>query len=681
MPNEPSVKDKTRKGTLSKEVKDFLIELRAKVKKDDEDRANWKLKQVVASNQRMGVKRYSNFPYPGAPDIPLPETDKLIKKSVPNLVLSAWAPKKMCIVRIKQGVQETPSLKAKAQRAELGMNMLLRSPELGFFRKLCLAADFAKQNGFCIFRVIESFRSRIVHKVIDLDDYEDTQIAALKQMSKEEKKAFLADRYNFDLEDDDDINTINDIIKQFSSGEKVIEFDVEEVYNLPNVEVPLPSKIIVPPYTTEINKANRITYEYFLTKEQLEDKMDKGIFLKKDIDNLSFSQGSKETSDLVESQKGRNEGVSDSSSQHDLFRIHETFCWYKPAKTASAQRWVFTTLADVYGPEEALLQRIPFPFEFEGTQYEKYDNEIKDPRYYSSRGVPEQIRAIQEILERCINNMIIRDEMNNTPMWEVLDTSDIMDAHIRFVPGEKIPVKQVGAEIKRLNEPSTVDISGERMMQILKAYAEEYLGNVDQLFRNATNMGGGKTLGEIREGIRQTAGPLNLEVINFNDTLSRVYKKLFEIMKERLGEDLWVEGVQITREDFNFPADIRSNGTLEVSDKDLATWKAHQRLSVIAQMVGAGVANQEDLYNAASDWLEKDGVRDPDRFLTHPAEIMQTKAAQLQEAILRSQAQLQALTEEIQSGEKQLSRLRKKGQKEVKQTEGELEALDELSVG
>lgn len=676
-PKDANIKDKTKdRPKLGVKLSEFLTDLRAKVSNDDDDRANWKMKAIVSNNQRLGVKRRTNYPYPNAPNFPLPETDKLIKKSVPNLVMSAWSPKKKCLVQAEAGLQVDPQVKMKAQKTEMAMNMLL-SHKMDWFHKLMLAADFRKQYGFCIFRIYEDFKTRIIHRVIDLEDYPPEAIAQLKASPRPQMEQFLAKRYNFVMTDDVDKGTVDDIISQLKSGKTVIEFDQEEISSLPNVEVVLPTKITVPAYTTDINKATRICYEYFLSREDLESKMEDEIFKKKDIEDLEFSGVAKGDDDFLEQTKGRNEGVQDNSTGSDLYRIHEICCWYKPEGEKRYRKWVFTFFADVYDAESALLQDIPFPFEFEGWNYEKDDNEIKDPRYYSSRGTPEKIRAYQELMERSLNNMLIRDEMNNTPMWEVSSTSEIMDSHIRFVPGEKIPVGQIGSEIKRLNEPTTVDVSSQQVIQLTKAFVEEYEGSTDQLFKNATNKGGGKTLGEVQEGIRQVTGPLSVDVISWNETLSRVYKKVFDIMKERLGESIYVDNIPITREDFNFPAEVKSNGNLEVSDMELATQKALMRWQIATQAMQLGVANQEDVYNAYVDWLEKDGVKIPDQFATHPMEIMKTQLAQMQQQMQQMGQQAQELQKTNQDGTKQLSKTKKKYDSEISKSEGTLEAIRE----
>ena len=653
----PNAKDRTEMGDLSEKMQDFIVELRGQIVNDDSARSNWKRKMIAATNQRLGIKRYTDDPYPGAPDIPLPETDKLIKKSIPNLVLSAWSPKKLCTVRLQEGVRPDPILIQRAQRAEMAMNQRLRSKDMNWFRKLMMLADNMKHHGHCIARLFEEFKTRMVHESIDIEDFNNEDIAVLKDMPNEEKKLFAADFFRLDPETDSEI--IDDVVKQFNAGEQVIEFDKDIISSLPNIEVCLPTKIIVPPHTTEIGESVRVAYEVFMTRHAIEQNIAEGVFRDIDLDTLDTSGISKDDKDdIVETQKDRNEGI-ESSLNKDLFKVHIVNTWMKLEGEKESVRWTFVFLADVMPPKEATLYSKPFSFEWEGWDYEKCDNEIKDSRYYSSRGLPEQIRAIQEIMERSINNMLIRDEMNNTPMWEVSSTSEIMDGHVTFSPGEKIPVSQIGTEINKLNPSVSVDLSSERIIQYLKASAEEYQASTDQLFRNATNAGGGKTKGEIQMGIQQSAGIPSVEVINFNEFLSRIYQKMFEIFKDRLGESIFVDGIEVTKEDFDIPADVRSNGNLEVSDQVMATQKSFARLQTIISMMQVGIVNQEDAYNAARDWLEKDGVKDPDLYITNPMEMAQNQGVQLQQQLQQMQQQGAQLQEANLKATKELARTKK----------------------
>lgn len=671
---EPNIKDQSEKEKYSQKELDDMRELRLKVKQDDDDRQTWKAKMVVATNQRLGVKRYTNFPYPGAPDIPLPETDKLIKKSIPTFVLSAWSPKKMVSVRVSDGVEDTPEWTAKATKAERVMNFILRHKKLDWFNKLCIAADNFKQYGHCIFKTYEQFCSHTVNRIIDVDRLDQDLVKELKAMSKEQLREFVAAQYFLDLEDEDDLKTIDDAIKQFKSGEKIIEMEIEVVYSLPQVDIIPPTKIIVPAYTTDINKAPRICFETFKTKAELQSLMDDRIYLDKDLETKEVPQGSDDS--MLEEQKNYNEGIRNSPGAKDLYRIHE-ICFLHKEKGQHLCRRVLTFLAEVSDPEQALLQDIDFPYEYEGWFYDKHDNEKKDDRYFSSRGVPEQIRALQEISERCINNMIIRDEMNNTPIYEVLSTSDIMDSATYMTPGQKLAVGAIGTEIKQLNQANSVDASGERMMQMLKAYAEEYLNSPDQLFRNATNAGGGKTKGEVQMGMQANQGPLSLEVIAWNDTLSKVYSKMFKILRERLGTSIVIEGEEVTKEDFNFPAEIRSNGDLEISDEQMSIQKSANRIQILTNPIFQSLVSEEDKYNLLHDWLEKDGVRNPDEFITRPEEIAQNQIAQMQQQIQQLQQALGAGQEELTKDQKDSTKAKRMTKKYMAQGEAIKESADQ----
>jgi len=347
-----------------------------------------------------------------------------------------------------------------------------------------------------------------------------------------------------------------------------------------------------------------------------------------------------------------------------LYRIHETLTWYRDNEDDPLRRWVFVSLADVGDPEQALLQDNDYPYEFDEWNYDKVDEEIKDPRYYNSRGIPEQNRAYQEVMERCINNMLIRDEMVNTPMYEVLSTSELLDDAVTFVPGRKLPVKQLGNEIAVVGKQSIPDVSSATILETIKAYVEEYQSSSDFLFRNATNAGGGKTLGEIELGMRQNAQPLQLEVIAWVDTLSKVYQKVFDIMKDRVGDSMYVEGMEVTKEDFNFPADVRCNGDLEMSDLTMMVNKAAMRLQMLMNPAFGEVVDAEDKYNMVRDWLEKDGVKDPDKFCTNPMEIMKGQLAQMKQQLMQGQQQLQMMQKAGQKGQQELLAQKKKTEEE-----------------
>jgi regulator of replication initiation timing len=147
-----------------------------------------------------------------------------------------------------------------------------------------------------------------------------------------------------------------------------------------------------------------------------------------------------------------------------------------------------------------------------------------------------------------------------------------------------------------------------------------------------------------------------------------------------MGDSIYVDGVEITKEDFNFPAEVRSNGDLEIANDDLSTKKAAQRLQVIMNPALADIVNSEDRYNALKDWLEKDGVKDPDLFCTDPKIIMQEKIAQMQQQMAQIQSQMQGMAQQGEQAAKQLQSSKMKKQEADTQAKVTKENTDNMEA-
>ena len=172
------------------------------------------------------------------------------------------------------------------------------------------------------------------------------------------------------------------------------------------------------------------------------------------------------------------------------------------------------------------------------------------------------------------------------------------------------------------------------------------MSSTDQLFRNATNKGGGKTLGEVKIGVAASSAPNVVDVLRWLVTLGKLYTMVFKLLAERLGDSMFIDGMEITREDFNIPATITANGSIDLAEQATRESKAAERLNFTI----AGpqdIVTADDRFNAAMDWLEAQGVQEPNRFITEPKEIMQQQQQQgAQEDQILAQ-QEQGLTQEV----------------------------------
>jgi hypothetical protein len=659
---EPSIKDQSITKPSTERLDDFVNDLLMRIRQFDIDGTEtFREKLRTARNQRQGIKRVTNIPYPGAPDIPLPEADKLIRKQKPLYVLSATSGRDFVTIKPMEGVQDVDDeMKEKARKSELAMNHLFKK-KIPWIQRLTLAADRFLEKGLTIFKVIEKFESRQVSHTFDRTEFTDEELRTFKDATSDEKEQALIERFGFDPEIDEDNETIADIIKRFNNGDEIIEFNTEEVDNLPDVIIPTAEKVYVSKGTTDLQSALRITHEFFIPEHKLIEKALNQTYMKNKVFEILEDRNNLKTGDgsLNEKIKDRLAGVNDNEEDGELFKIWECYAWFQPKEKGPYERWVFTFLPDVGGEKEGLIQKIRYPFEMKEWNFIRHDNEITDENHHRSRGIPEQIRAIQEFMERSVNNMIIRDNINNAPMYTVLTNSPILSSNIKFIPGQKIKVNSHD-EIRELGGSKAVDVSSERIQQILKAFAEEYIGSSDQLFRNATNAGGGKTLGEVKQGIASNQPLANLDVLNWLSTLSKVYTTVFNIMKERMIRPLIINGETITREDFQFIPDIHANGSVENADKQFRAQQTLTLLQMARQAKGDGVATLEDVFTAYERFFEANGASNSEDFVTDPEIILKEMITQLEQQAQKLNQTIAQQNKAIDDGEKALDKIQGK---------------------
>src|SRR3990167_4979653 len=148
----------------------FILKLAQKVRQDDSDRQVWKDKQVVAYNARLGLKRRTNRPYPGAAEVPIPITDKFITKLKSMFVSVATLMKKQVVVTLDDGEVSTPETKQSAEKIERALNNLIKKRDFGWAKKVTLFVDYFLENGHAVFKVIEKFFSKTINRSINIED-------------------------------------------------------------------------------------------------------------------------------------------------------------------------------------------------------------------------------------------------------------------------------------------------------------------------------------------------------------------------------------------------------------------------------------------------------------------------------------------------------------------------------
>jgi len=267
--------------------------------------------------------------------------------------------------------------------------------------------------------------------------------------------------------------------------------------------------------------------------------------------------------------------------------------------------------------------------------YVKHDYELKNIRWYSSRGVPEKIRGLHQTIEKMYNARLIRDELNNAPMWRISKQLGLAGDEIRMRPGQVIQGEP--GEIEMLNKGITTDVSSERLEQQAKAYAEEYLSITDFSQRSAVNQGSARTATEIQAINQSSTRQVNMDIALFLDTLSEVANHMYLICKQAVSRPTKIGGVLLTPEDFLVKVIVSWSGSLDATDSQMQMGKAIQRMEIVMKYgQPVGVVSPTNVFNMLQDFIDKDPDVDiSSKFITSPQGASMEQLSQQQEEIVR----------------------------------------------
>ena len=616
----------------------FILKLAQKVRQDDSDRQVWKDKQVVAYNARLGLKRRTNRPYPGAAEVPIPITDKFITKLKSMFVSVATLMKKQIVVSLDDGEARTPETKMSAERIERALNNLVKKRDFGWAKKVTLFVDYFLENGHAVFKIIEKFYSKTINRTINItDNYSSEDIKLLKSLKKDELRLILAQREEMDPTNEDDIKQIDKAISQFKRGDKTLTFTKKEIYSEPTVIPERGLRIIVPSSGTEVQRLPRICHDMWMGYEELLKLAKNKIYDLGAVESLNPDGGTTDDG-LTNTSWALSEGVSTLDVRSGLFNIRECQTWYK------SEKWVFTWVEQA-GEESGkdgqptrsirILQELQLPYDHGMWTYVKHDYELKNTRWYSSRGVPEKIRGLHQTIEKMYNARLIRDELNNAPMWRVSKQLGMAGDEIRMRPGQVLQGE--AGEIEMLNKGITTDVSSERLEQQAKAYAEEYLSITDFSQRSAVNQGSARTATEIQAINQSSTRQVNMDIALFLDTLGEVANHMYLITKQAVTRPTKIGGVLLTPEDFLVKVIVSWSGSLDATDSQMQMGKAMQRMDVVMKYgQPVGVVTPTNIFNMLQDFIDKDPDVDvSSRFITAPQYASMGQLSQQQEEIVR----------------------------------------------
>lgn len=704
-------------------VRDYVSSLVSNVMTDDRDRGVFLRKLENAWAQRMMLVDQADVPWPGAPNFSMPFTDKQIRKRKSTEVAGILNPKKMALVSVEEGVPDpTGQLREKARRAEMALNLMLRK-KMTWTENLILGIDYRLEKGRTYFKIFERFESKYVNRTISINDMAyrigaNEIKAAMEQNAQQAQQAGqpipktedtidldqalevgkdilkvarqLKNReiieliikntgFGFDINNDDHMVTLDSIVRRFKSGEQEIDFTMEIINSSPAIEAVPPERIILPansPRNTQL--LTRFAHEYFMNEYQLMEAVDRGQFKREVVEEAIKSNEANADVDKrpIEVDKDSEEGISPTIEQDgSLYKIWEIHSYWKEKEGTVAEKYVFTVFAkDNTGD---YLRIIKEPNDDGFFPLVAIDNEVVSDRATSSRGFPEMLRYVQGIIDMQENNRMRRDIVQNTPFFTIRRQSGITSNSYQYIPGQNLVVDNHDDMMKQ-NAVNGVEINAERIEASAKQFGEEYVGSIDFAFAGAQNSGVGspaRTFGEIQAAQSEASKITSLDFITLNEGISKVYEMVFKILRSSMTNPLEINGEVVTREDFNFPFEVRANGNLEASDSQATLQRAISKMQIVMSQ-DPNYVTLEDKYNAYRDVLESLDVKDVDKYSTNPIEVMSEQAVQLQQQVAQMQQQIQQMAQQLQEGTRDLVKIKQDQQKQIIENEVKRESPD-----
>lgn len=652
-PVEQEPRDKFSPSDL-KNLTDTLV---GDIGEDDIERQQWLERQQHYYLRRyVRVDRGTSYPYPGAPDIVPPMMDMAIDRQASELQRILFPPKPVTFKTHRSDNFEAVT------NHELFMNWLILYGMRDFEDQVGYGINSCLQYGHGIFKTFWDYRARKVRRVIRRAEVliryqgeiqEMRQILLEDQMLSSGGGAALIENpgrisrevfseiidqlrplimRDLGLEDEipEDRETLTRILTEFKAGAEQVVYETTEVeYNGPRTVAVPTQDFIVPVGTNEISLATRKTHRLWLTEPSFLQRAANNGWDRSAVDRILDNRNSKRQSGqsdahsmsrLLDLERDSREGVLTVDTE-DLVEVWETHFFMRAGKARQPTR-VWATIHP--GSKELLKSYRREPYEHGGDAFDKIDYEANEPRYYSSRGIPEKIDDLDAEITFAHRMRLVKKEMMIPSFTRRLGS--ILDPDkMHWIPGGVYDVINHD-DLQPIQVPDQTAVE-EREEQFLAALIERYIGGSVDILAAQGQIHEARTAREIAAIERGGASTLDMRARTIQRGMRRVYDKIWDCWNQWGDLGVEAEGVyaQVAGRPFvrSSPTEIRNNyslipiGTPLNLDPALESQRAFARFQVLSELVTANENNpvidgthQIDRGEALIRWLERDNVTD-----------------------------------------------------------------------
>lgn len=588
----------------------------------------------ILNSERWFKKRFGvrpsvvTWPWRNAANLHMPLVDKTIRRAKPAFANMIGTNYPTVMLESNFHGDDQSLVRGIERRFH---EMLFDEDKMNVFLDLCWGIDMMLERGRFITKVIQEFTPVVRTEEITIANLspEMREFLIAPTTTDEQLALELISRYKIDLDDESQVAQVRSAIKQFRAGKPVVRFERKlNTTPFPTLCVRDPNTVLFPSNTTfVISRAEWVRDRVTLDLNAVESRVESGTWDKTNgrllldrLTNERSGRGAQPTtlpaSGPLEQELAR-EGIAQTGTATPQF--DEYYIWKRmPGKTL-AERMVLT----VHPRHPDLpLRLIRYPYTLpdgrpEEWPFDQVMFEIVSERAYAPRGYPQILDSLQTELTNNHNAkqnwMTIANNLN----FKAKRNSGVST---QFIPGQPLWVNRMD-DAQEINIGQR-DLSFDNEERILKQWAEEYIGILDQTLTNISGQPERRTKAEIDAVSALQAQVASLDVRVFQACMQRVYRKVWNRWMQYGPDDIELQmsdgSVRTVRKaDVRERLKLRTTGDVFSTNRQL---KAARMQNVFATLRGDPRADQDRLYRA---WLTLEDERLAEDVLLSGQQIQQ----------------------------------------------------------
>lgn len=461
-------------------------------------------------------------------------------------------------------------------------------------------------------------------ETISVNDLSEQERAALldPNIPDEALLEFAVKKFNIDQSESvlaDNLESLQKAITELRSGKESVKVNLkDELYNAPDVVIAEGVYVGVPTDSGRNPQDCRMIYhEYFEPWDLVKQRADYGTYEKDAVDNIEFVK-SADIKDykLLLNSKDAKEGIDRLNNPSKMLRLIDLYCYYDLDGDKKDEKCHFLLAPDF----KQVIKKQGLENDSQKWPFVKFEAEITDNRWYSSRGYPQHLEDISKEIDAQHNQKLDNQTIRNAPMF-VFRSGVVNPRLVKFIPGQGIPVPGMtpltdAIQVLNNNNPN-VEFSYEREELLLKSNIQEYLGQMDYSVQSMINKRQPRTLGEVQMQAQSANTVFALDVNIFTSALTELFDQILEFSQQYMPErvfalitgDNGVEPLHLTRDEIQGKYDIIVRGNDLNSNPMLRAQKSLARVQLLLSPIPLqmGIVTPINAYNAIKRYLQDDG--------------------------------------------------------------------------